>query len=193
MKHENSNASTATTTSSSATTPPTPEINGNIPNNNNHYQENFNHFQNYQQSPMPPHNSHIAAENTSTNHQQHLNPSEINLQQQLQQQHPQSIIPPAINTWNPQHYYPTQTMATNFQPTNEMVNNNPVAVQPAPVQHHHHQQQQPQQQQQSPVTTNNGEFVGYADQYAHSKYEQIQQTAAVTPPAIPNHYETWVS
>lgn len=47
MKHENSNASTATT--SSAGTPPTPEINGNIPNNSNY------NYQQLQQVPqMPP-------------------------------------------------------------------------------------------------------------------------------------------
>jgi hypothetical protein len=186
MKHENSNASTATTTSSSATTPPTPEINGNIPNNNNNYQENFNHFQNYQQSPMPPQNTQIAADissNSSTN-QQLQPPSEINLQQQLQQPQ-QSIIPPAVNTWNPQHYsYPPQAaMTANYQPTNEMANNNPAT--PLPVVHHQHHHS-------SPVTTNNGEY--YAEQYTHGKYEQIQVAATVTPPTIvPNHYETWVS
>lgn len=180
MKHENSNASTATTTSSSATTPPTPEINGNIPNNNNNYQENFNNFQ---PSTMPQSTQlplQQVPNQPSAN--QPIQTHELNLQHQAQ-----SIIPPAVNNlWSnvnispQQHYYSQQSgMTTAFQTTNDLSNNN---QSPGPLQQHH-----------TPVAIK-GEFMNYGEPpyTQHIKYEQIQ-TAPATPPSIPNHYETWVS
>lgn len=182
MKHENSNASTATTTSSSATTPPTPEINGNIPNNNNNYQENFNNFQ---PSTMPQSTQlplqQVPNQPSAT---QPIQSNELNLQQQHQAQ---SIIPPAVNNmWSnvnippQQHYYSQQqSMTTSFQTTSDLTNNN---QSPGPLQQLH-----------TPAAIN-GEFVNYGEPpYSQQhKYEQIQ-TAPTTPPSIPNHYDTWVS
>lgn len=94
MKHENSNASTATT--SSAGTPPTPEINGNIPTNNNY---NYQQLQQVPQMPPQP----IAPE--------------------INQIHQQNVAIPAPETWSPmnqQHQTmyaaaPNEIMGQNVQ------------------------------------------------------------------------------
>lgn len=92
MKHENSNASTATT--SSAGTPPTPEINGNIPGNYN--------YQQLQQVPQMP--SQPLA--------QDMNQVAITQQQQ------NVTIPSASDTWNPiVHPQHTQPPQENLQHT----------------------------------------------------------------------------
>lgn len=96
MKHENSNASTATT--SSAGTPPTPEINGNIPNNNN-----YNYQHQLQQVPQMP------------------SQPELNVQQHM---HHVPIPQQTSNSWEQQMTtHPQQHVA--YSTTNEMVNNVP--------------------------------------------------------------------
>lgn len=180
MKHENSNASTATTTSSSATTPPTPEINGNIPNNNNiSYQENFN---NYQQPSTMPQSTQLSAQPSLMSPHHAPQPAELSSQQQHQAS---TIIPPAVNDmWNSvpsqQHYYSQQQIgAYPATATADLTNNNQQqATMPLQQQQHH-----------TPVAIN-GDYMSYAEQ---PPYAQQVQASATTPPTIPNHYETWVS
>jgi hypothetical protein len=86
MKHENSNASTATT--SSASTPPTPEINGNIPSNNNY------NYQQLQQVPQMP--SQPLAQDMN-----HISP--------MQPQHQLNVAtPPVANNWDQMVQHPMQ-------------------------------------------------------------------------------------
>jgi hypothetical protein len=96
MKHENSNASTATT--SSAGTPPTPEINGNIPGHNNYYQHELQHVP---QMPSQP----IVHDMNAQHHMQH-------------QQHPIQ----ATNSWD-QHQMTVPQQQVGYVPPNEIVNN----------------------------------------------------------------------
>lgn len=104
MKHENSNASTATT--SSAGTPPTPEINGNIPGHNNNY--NYQHqLQQVPQMPSQP----LVQDINAQHHMQH--------QQMLPVQSP--------NTWDPPITVSQQQM--NYTPPNEVVTVTPIPQQ----------------------------------------------------------------
>lgn len=179
MKHENSNASTATTTSSSATTPPTPEINGNIPNNNNiSYQENLN---NYQQPSTMPQSAQLSTQPSLMSPHHAQQPAELSAQQQHQTS---TIIPPEVaDMWNSvpsqQHYYSQQQIgAYPATATADLTNNNQQQA-TMPLQQQHH----------TPVAIN-GDYMSYAEQPA---YAQQVQVSATTPPTIPNHYETWVS
>lgn len=113
MKHENSNASTATT--SSAGTPPTPEINGNVPNSYS--------YQQLQQVPQMP--SQPLA--------QDMNQAAAPTQQQQN-----AIIPPvASNTWNPmphpqqsQQSQPPQSQHHSaYSATNELIDTKTYNVQ----------------------------------------------------------------
>lgn len=101
MKHENSNASTATT--SSAGTPPTPEINGNVTGNYN-----------YQLQQVPQMPSQPLAQ-------------EMNQVAPTQQQQ-NAIIPPVSNDWSPmphpqQQPQPQQNhQHSTYSATNELIN-----------------------------------------------------------------------
>lgn len=113
MKHENSNASTATT--SSAGTPPTPEINGNIPGHNN----NYNYQHQLQQVPQMPSQPLVQ---------------DMNAQHHMQHQQPHTIQ--TTNTWDQQMTVAPQDqqqqVAYTAAPPNEMVNN----VSPMPQPQH---------------------------------------------------------
>lgn len=95
MKHENSNASTATT--SSAGTPPTPEINGNVLSINN----NLNYQHHLQQ--VPP-----------------LGPE---ISQQLLQNHQQNV-PLVTNQWDTAQQPPPPPQDIFNASTNDMLNQN---------------------------------------------------------------------
>lgn len=114
MKHENSNASTATT--SSAGTPPTPEINGNVSSINN----NYSYPQQLQQVPQMPLANDLNQ--LQPNHQQNVAiPQTSNQWDHMQQQPPPqhqeiyAVPPEDIHNQNVQQSMPPQT--------NEAVNN----------------------------------------------------------------------
>jgi hypothetical protein len=114
MKHENSNASTATT--SSAGTPPTPEINGNIPSSNNY------NYQQLQQVPQMP--SQPLAQDIN-----HISP--------MQQQHLQNVAIPPANNWDQmaQHPIQQQQQALPMQQQNILQNHQLLSPQLATQQH----------------------------------------------------------
>jgi hypothetical protein len=107
MKHENSNASTATT--SSAGTPPTPEINGNVPNNNN-----FNYQHQLQQVPQMPSQPVVQ---------------DITAQHQMLHQQQNVPIPQTSNSWDHQMTHPQHV---GYGTANEIVNDVPPMPQQQP-------------------------------------------------------------
>jgi hypothetical protein len=171
MKHENSNASTATT--SSAGTPPTPEINGNIISNVNN---NYN-YQQLQQVPQMPSQQPLTQDlNQLSQSPQHLHHPHQNVS-----------IPQAVNNWNqvapqpiqqPIHQPPSHQHHAGYEAATEM---NPKGYAPPPG--------MPQQER----VVHNGEYVNYAinEQYSN-KFEQVQAAPPVANPA-PNPYDSWVS
>ena len=106
MKHENSNASTATT--SSAGTPPTPEINGNIPGHIN----NYNYQHQLQQVPQMPSQPLVQ---------------DINAQHHMQHQLMLPVQSP--NTWDQPTTVSQQQV--DYTPPNEVVRVTPMP-QPTP-------------------------------------------------------------
>jgi hypothetical protein len=208
MKHENSNASTATT--SSAGTPPTPEINGNlnmpsaniISNNNNNNNNNSN-FNNYQQQVHPlatqmPLN-HLASPHTHPqqlhNHQHQHNHPQHQISQDISniaQQPHQNIIPsaavPQQTLWNHQQQQQAHLMSPHSHHQqhlnygNEMIDQKNYTIQQAPT--------TPQQQQQPISNISNGEYVHYAVNEQYSNKFDVQQPQQINQQVS---YDSWVN
>lgn len=167
MKHENSNASTATT--SSAGTPPTPEINGNVTHNSNY------NYQQLQQVPQMPSQPLVQDINHTAPAQQH---------HQLQQN--ASVSPVTTNSWSPMAHPQQQQLNQHhnvgYPSVNDMTEPKNYQTPPMPV-------------QPSADNLNNGEYVNYAvnEQYSN-KFEQVQTTPAGAASAPnPTSYDSWVS
>lgn len=180
MKHENSNASTATSSSSHGT-PPTPEINGNLNNlpsaNNNNY--NYHQMPPQQQSMMNNDMSNVPVDNSAM----------------MSPQHHQNIIPPQQqpqhNIWNP-HQHQQQQQQPQMSYGNEMMDTNksygiqsPVPTTPVAP---------PATPTIQPNNNNmvNGEYVHYAvnEQYSN-KFDNMQAAPPVVSPQV--SYDSWVS
>lgn len=163
MKHENSNASTATS-SSTAGTPPTPEINGNL---NNLPSANINNNNNFNYHQMPPQhammNNEVPAPAASTA--------------------VQSIIPPHQG---PQHSAWNQPPHMNYG--NEMMDTTKTYGVPPPAST---TPTTPMQQpNNSNMVSNNGEYVHYAVNEQYSNKFNLQ---AAPPAASHVSYDSWVS
>jgi hypothetical protein len=128
MKHENSNASTATT--SSAGTPPTPEINGNIPGHNNNY--NYQHqLQQVPQMPSQP----IVQDVNAQHHMQHQPHPTTNTWEQMTVPQQVGYVPEIVNNvQQPEVNGEYANYAVNEQYSNkfEQVPTTPTVVTPAP-------------------------------------------------------------
>lgn len=166
MKHENSNASTATTTSSAGTPPigTSPEINGNVimTNNNFSYQQQIPQMPSSAAAAQPP-LPDLNQVPVQSHHQQiHHQQSNAIISQNQQQQHTVN------NVWNPMNSGSYGSSPT----TSEM--------------------DQQSKAYPSMGTGINGEYVHYAVNEQYSNKFDIQPTPPPVQP-VQASYDSWVS